>query len=351
MLKCKVCGTANDSHATVCLSCGASLIEKEKKNSSTGNTENEIFSSKNSEQVNFSDSSNEIYSSKSSYNEAQQRKLFEKIRRQEEAIGDVFDAEPPKKSEPVVINRQPTHDENRTQGTGHSPKPNKIPQRIIESVDKQVLQQKMKPTTKPSADIADDDEKVELTSSEVIERIQEKHEQTMQLRKLQAEKQRQKKLADSQSAKAQQIKKQKKSQAKLSESNTVGKDKQKSTREAIQLGSASNKTVSKPMLKTELTENSTPVKKLSKGVKNASTADDISKTKKKIVKKPVKSVSDGNTVKKKTVASTSVQSAESIPARKSMAQPKDVAKSDNSSAEGNTVKKKTGASAAVKSSE
>ena len=203
---CKVCGAANASDATVCSSCGTSLSKKEKETHS-----NEIYSSKDNDSLTGKSTvSNEIYSTHSRYSEAQQKKIFEKIRRQEEVLGDTqVVAEPTVKEavQPIVVNK--LKDEGNYNQKPSSSNNYKIPQRIIESVDKQMIRQKMKPNVKSSADSIPDDEKVELTSSKVIEEIHEKHEHTMQMRKLKAEQKRQNKTGDSASEKQLQRKKDK----------------------------------------------------------------------------------------------------------------------------------------------
>lgn len=191
MLICKVCGAANASNTTVCASCGTTLSSREKKSDS-----NEIFSSKNTDSSSVkSVSSNEIYSSRSIYNEAQQKKIFEKIRKQEEALGDTEVELPKVKKEVSTVPDKPLSQvkvsaDNNYKSKPSSSKNHRIPQRIIESVDKQMIQQKMKPTCKPKKDEEIEDGKVELTSSKVIEEIHEKHEQTLQMRKLKAAQQR-----------------------------------------------------------------------------------------------------------------------------------------------------------------
>lgn len=140
MSKCKVCGTANFQNASKCRMCGAHLPVMDEEIDST--TNNEIFSSKNSKGANPSaERAKEIYSSHSNYNEAQQKKLFEKIRLQEEALGDVSNNDlltnQKKMSEPKEVSNSPKktnyQDKNKGKSKPSSSKEHTIPQRVIES--------------------------------------------------------------------------------------------------------------------------------------------------------------------------------------------------------------------------
>ncbi len=203
MLKCKLCGTAITPNSSVCVNCGASLSEIPKNSTETNG--NEIFSNRNSDSnanMSLSDRSKEIYSSRSNYDKEQQRKLFEKIRKQEEALGEVADPidEPskPDKVEPVVINRK-THSDvvnsnayvgSQSANSHGKSKPSysknhTIPQRVIESSDSQIARHKMKPTM--PVDEAGDDEKVELVPSNVIDDIRKKRVDSAQQQKKRAE--------------------------------------------------------------------------------------------------------------------------------------------------------------------
>ena len=187
MFKCKLCGAANTPDSSVCIRCGAALDE-----SSTNSAEsnNEIFSSADSggrAKKEVADLRKEIYSSDSTYEKARHRKVLEKIRIQEEALGEVpnpdkFEKAENKKVEPIVINRnvnsdvvgKPKIQGSRNGGSRPSSGKHSIPQRVIEPVDSQTIRRKIRSAGSPSADSG---EKVELKPSESIENIQKKRQQ------------------------------------------------------------------------------------------------------------------------------------------------------------------------------
>ena len=181
MYKCKLCGAANTPTSTVCVQCGASL-DQSTTNSAEKN--NEIFSSTDSggrAKKEVADLRKEIYSSDSTYQKARHKKVLEKIRIQEEALGEIPNTEEFEKKEqviPVVINRdtssdivdipKPTVRRNGGARQSNSGK-HTIPQRIIEPVDSQKVRRKSKTTGTSSSD---EGEKVELKPSEAVENIQ-----------------------------------------------------------------------------------------------------------------------------------------------------------------------------------
>lgn len=173
LIKCKLCGTANSPDSSVCTECGAALRMSRRSNSTDSN--NEIFSNTKTEGVSRTGEQRELFSSGEKYEKMRKGAVLEKIYKQEQAMGEVTELEEPPEPEeikPIVINRQSSSDiVNKKKRSSHKKrKPQsdyKIPQRIIEPVDSQLLGHKIKPQT--TATPEGDNKKVELTASNPVE--------------------------------------------------------------------------------------------------------------------------------------------------------------------------------------
>ena len=182
MIKCKVCGTANSPDSSVCIECGSDLRES-RRNTST-DSDKEIFSNTRTEGIAKSGEQRELYSSGEKYERMRKGAVLEKIYKQEQAMGEVTEREEPPEPEevkPIVINRQSSSDIVRKKKYSSkngrareaANKNYKIPQRIIEPVDSQLLGHKIKPQV--TAASQDENEKVELTASDPIGDIKKKN--------------------------------------------------------------------------------------------------------------------------------------------------------------------------------
>ncbi len=182
MLKCKVCGTANSSDSSICAKCGAALSDS-RRNRSTEN-DKEIFSNTDAEEmIKSGDQKIDLFSSGEKYDKVRKGAVLKKIYKQEQAMGEISTPEiesEPEEIKPIVINRQSSSDiVGSKKYTGdrkryEASKNRKIPTRIIEPVDSQLLGHKIKPNVDINKQ-PDDDEKVELKPSEPVVGIKKKN--------------------------------------------------------------------------------------------------------------------------------------------------------------------------------
>lgn len=184
MIKCKVCGAANSLDSSVCAECGAALRASRKNNST--DSEKEIFSNTRTEELTKSGEQRiDLFSSGEKYERMRKGAVLEKIYKQEQAMGEVTELEEPPEPEevkPIVISRQSSSDivgkkkksSKKSSGKGKTSSKNyKIPQRVIEPVDSQLLGHKTKPQTANTPE--DENVKVELKASDPVGDIRKKN--------------------------------------------------------------------------------------------------------------------------------------------------------------------------------
>lgn len=180
MFKCKLCGAANSFDSSVCIKCGAKLTANRKYSTDSNK---EIFSNTKSEELGRTGEQRDLFSSGEKYEKVRKGAVLEKIYEQELAMGEVPDrhVSEPETVKPIVINRQSSSDivKSTKKYSSESEKARaaaarKIPQRIIEPVDSQLMGHKIKAKVTPEKN-SDDNEKVELTPTNVVEDIQKRN--------------------------------------------------------------------------------------------------------------------------------------------------------------------------------